>query len=350
MPKRHPMIPVAPPREVRDVYSDSEVATLMNVLRTQGPWRQITGIYYKTVEELLQVVMPGAKPGEVEFADFVKPAFRGFLGNNGMVFEEEVHDIFYSKKLLDLVKTMHGARYGEPFLFQFNMLAPNRSYDFGHFDGGSWRGMDPTNTPSWLMSVMGKSGLFDHWKVKAGQVLTWFYPSDIEGGFTYWPDGPDRAPKRLAAPFWNNGLVSDNQCMFHRAESNGPPELRDVPAGLRIDSVLEADGKDGWRIMTDGAVTHRYRAEDMRLLFHYDAHVFADMSEVKRHFDHTDDLTPDRVFEMLVGDLRQRGVEFEMPVDPVNDPAFMNVLTQTYRMAPTSYPDAARPEHVKRAA
>lgn len=245
---------------------------------------------------------------------------------------------------------MYGAQYGEPFLFQFNMLAPTRSLDHGHFDGGSWRGMDPTNTPSWLMSVMGKSGLFDRWKVKAGQVLTWFYQSAVDGGFTYWPDGPEQAPRRLVPPFWNNGIVSDNQRMFHRAESNGPPELRYTPDGLTVDSVLEADGLDGWNVMTGGKLTKRYRNEDMRLLFHYDAHVFADMAEVKRHYDHTDDLDQNLVFEMLIADLRDRGVQFEVPTDPVADTAFMRVLTQTYQMAPTSYPEGAEPESVRRAA
>lgn len=348
--KRHPMIPVAPPRAVNAVYSDHEIGRLVNVLRTRGPWRLITGIYYKTVEELLQVVMPTGAPEDVRLEDFVKPAFRGFFGNNGMAYEQEIHDIFYSKKLLDMVKVMYGAQYGAPFLYQFNMLAPLRSYDHGHFDGGSWRGMDPTNTPSWVMSIMGKSGLFDRWRVKAGQVLTWFYPSNVDGGFTYWPDGPSRPPKRLVPPFWNNGIVSDNQCMFHRAESNGPLDRRDSPEGLAIHSMLQSDDPDGWTVTTDGNPVARYRNDEMRLLFHYDAHVFDDLADVKRHHDHTDDLNRDMVFEMLVADLRRRGVQFETPTDPINDPTFMGVLTKTYHLSPTSYPHDAQPEQIRRAA
>ena len=84
----------------------------------------------------------------------------------------------------------------------------------------------------------------------------------------------------------------------------------------------------------------------MRLLFHYDAHVFTDLADVKRYYDHTDDLTRDMTFEIMIADLKKRGVAFEMPFDPINDPAFIGVLTQTYAMRPTVYPPEAMPDMV----
>ena len=48
------------------------------------------------------------------------------------------------------------------------------------------------NTPTWLLSVMGKSGLFRRWAIKMAEVIVWFYRGRIGGGFTYWPDGPAR--------------------------------------------------------------------------------------------------------------------------------------------------------------
>jgi hypothetical protein len=337
--RRHPMIPVVPPRLIHDIFTDEENARLFGILRDEGPWRLIAAIYFKSVEELLAVSSPAAGAARPKsLSDILTPAFRGFFGNNGLVYQEEAHEIFYSRKLLDLVKAMHGARYGAPYLFQFNMQGPSHGHDPGHFDGRSWRGIDPTNNPAWLGSVMAKSGLFDAWEVKAGQVISYYYPSDVDGGFTYWPDGPDRAPRRFTAPFWNSGLVTDNQRMFHRGEACGPRDRRDVPDGLTLSSVLEADGEDGWRIVDGDRVIVRYAASEMRTLFHYSAHVFTDMADLKRYYDHTDDLTHERAFDMLMSDLKARGIRFTVPSDPFADRAFIATLTTAYAMAPDSYP------------
>lgn len=339
--KRHPMIPVMAPAFLTEIFTADENARLFDVLRTRGPWRLIAAIYFKTAEELLAVSGGSNEDVGMDFSEFLTPAFRGFFGNNGMVYEESVHDIFYSKKLLDLVKGMHGASYGAPYLFQFNIQAPSPSYDAGHFDGGSWRGMDPTNTPAWLMSVMAKSGLFDAWQVKAGQVISYYYNSDIDGGFTYWPEGPDRTPRRFAAPFWNTGILTDNQRMFHRGESFGPRDRRDIPKGMAPSTLLEPDGESDWKVTTDGRTIAHYAADEMRTLFHYSAHVFTDLADMKRYYDHTDDLTADRAFGMMIDDLKARGIAFETPTDPMNDQAFIAMLTRAYAMAPTHYPSDA---------
>lgn len=339
MSNSHPMTPVAPPVRLTDIFTGDENRRLFNVLRTRGPWKLIAGIYFQSAEELLAVSGSGNATG-ADLSDFLTPAFRGFFGNHGIVYEEDVHDIFYSRKLLDLVKGMHNARYGEPYLFQFNIQGPSHGLDGGHFDGRSWRGMDPTNTPTWLISIMAKSGLFDAWEVKAGQVLSYYYNSDIDGGFTYWPDGPDAAPQRITPPFWNSGILTDNQRMYHRGEACGPRDRRTVP-GLALHSLLETDGDDGWRITTDGEPIIEYSADEMRVLFHYNAHVFSDMDEVRQYYDHTDDLTRDKAFQMLADDLRKRGVPFEMPTDPLHDREFITVLSNTYAMGPKIFPKEA---------
>lgn len=337
--QRTTMIPAAPPRAIKDIFTDDENARLFAVLRAKGPWRLIAGLYFSSVEQLLAVSSAAPEfAASATLADFLTPAFRGFFGNNGVVHHEEVHDIFYSAKLLGLAKAFHGARYGAPYLFQFNIQGPSAGLDGGHFDGRSWRGMDPTNTPAWLMSVMAKSGLFDAWEVAAAQVISYYYRSDIDGGFTYWPDGPAAPPKRFMPPFWNSGFVTDNQHMFHRGEACGPRELRQLPEGMTLASVLAADDDDGWNVMTDEVSVAHYRATDMRILYHYSAHVFQDMADLKRYCDHTDDLNRDRAFDMLIDDLKRRCVRFVVPSDPENDSAFIATLTQTYALAPAHYP------------
>lgn len=350
---RHPLTPVVPPRLVHDIFTEEENARLFHILRTKGPWRLIAAIYFKSAEELFAVSTRGTQPeGEKPtLDDFLTLAFRGFFGNHGLPYEEEAHEIFYRRKLLEPVKAMHGAQYGAPYIFQFNIQGPSHGYDPGHFDGRSWRGMDPTNTPAWLASVMAKSGLFDAWEIKAGQVISYYYPSDIDGGFTFWPDGPDQPPRRFAAPFWNSGLVTDNQRMFHRGEACGPRDKRGNPPGLSLSSVLEADGAEGWRVRDGDRVLARYAPSDMRILFHYSAHVFTDMADLKRYYDHTDDLNREQAFGMLMDDLKRRGIPFAVPTDPENDPEFVATLTRAYAMAPTGYhPDAPLDVRRKQAA
>lgn len=337
----HPksLIPVVPPQLIHDIFTDEENERLFHVLRTEGPWRLIAAIYFKTAEELLAVSSrgPDADGTKPTLEDFLSPAFRGFFGNNGLSYHDEVHEVFYSRKLLNLVKGMHGAQYGAPYLFQFNIQGPSGGYDPGHFDGRSWRGLDPTNMPAWLGSVMAKSGLFDAWEVKAGQVISYYYNSDIEGGFTYWPEGPDQPPKRFAAPFWNSGIVTDNQHMYHRGEACGPRDRRELPAGATLQSMLTSDGGSGWNLIDGDSVLAHYAEHEMRILFHYSAHVFTDMADLKRYYDHTDDLTSEQALGMLIDDLRQRHIPFEMPTDPMSDPAFIATLTKAYSVSPASY-------------
>ena len=58
--------------------------------------------------------------------------------------------------------------------------------------------------------------------------------------------------------------------------------------------------------------------------------------------DHLDDLTVDRVVEIFARDLRDRGIPFTMPTDPLNDAAFKATLLAEYAIAsPKNYPAEA---------
>jgi len=64
-----------------------------------------------------------------------------------------------------------------------------------------------------------------------------------------------------------------------------------------------------------------------------------DDEELKLTLDHTDDLTHDRVFDMIIADLRERGETFEMPSDPLTDQKFIGLMTRVYDLGkPTHYP------------
>lgn len=335
-PDRRPLVPVAPPRVVADLYSSAEIAALFGVVADHGPWPLVLAHHFASAEEYLAVSGGADRKPDAKLSDFVAPVFRGYLAKEGVAFYDEIRDIYLSRTLLEHAKSVHGARYGMAHHMLFNMAVPSRSFDAGHFDSGNWRGMSSVETPVWLLSVMAKSGLFDHWEVETAQVITYFYDSDLDGGFTYWPDGPDRAPRRLAAPFWNTAVLSDNSKMYHRREANGPRDRRDMP---ELEMHTRLHGADGqWVVRNGDTEIGRYTDGEVRTLFHYTALVFDDRRDADRYLDHTDDLTAAKVFDILGDDLKRRGIAFEFPADPMTDRNFIALLTDTYAMAPAEYP------------
>ncbi|MDF1604652.1 hypothetical protein [Nocardioides sp. YIM 152315] len=337
---RRAFTPVARPELVRDLYSPDEVGRLFGVLRDHGPWSLIAAQTFASAEEFLAVAGGGGARGDVSLADLITPTFRGYFAQQAVCLYDEVQEVFYSTKLLERVKEMFGARYGLPAQFFFNLRAPARSLDAGHFDPQVWRGMDMVKVPVWFSTVMAKSGLFDRWEVRTGQVITYFYRSPEDGGFTYWPDGPAQPPARFPAPFWNDAVVVHNPRMYHRGEASGPVALRANPTGMSLETVIAADGED-WVLRNGDEVIARHDASAMRFLFHYGARVFDDLDEVRAYYDHTDDLTMDRALGLIVDDLRGHGLDLEVPDDPFDDPAFVRTLADAYAVSPTSYPAEA---------
>ena len=338
--ERHPMTPIAPPSVIQDFYTAGEVETIMSVIRENGPWKLILAHHFKSTEEYL-AVSGGKKPKDgAALSDFVAPVFRGFLGADGVVFYPELNDIYFGRKLLDTARQLHGAKYGMAHDLLFNLSGPSHSFDAGHFDSGMFRGIGLHNAPIWLIAVMAKSGLFDDWEVKTAQVITYFYESDIDGGFTYWPEGPDRSPQRFTAPFRNTAILTDNSRMYHRRESNGPRDQRDYP-GLDLTSELHSVEGNEWSIRTGDKEIRRLRHQDTRMLLHYTALLFDDLADVKRYQDHTDDITMEKVFGMLIDDMRAKGCTVTEPGDPLTDTTFISELTDFYKMAPSHYPAEA---------
>jgi hypothetical protein len=74
----------------------------------------------------------------------------------------------------------------------------------------------------------------------------------------------------------------------------------------------------------------------MRLLVHWSAEVYADLDEVRRVMDHTDDLTLDEVIGRLLDDMREKGTTVAEPTDPLHDDDFVRALIATYSIAPTT--------------
>jgi len=330
--------PVAPPRVIEGVYSDDQHARMMAVIETEGPWPTITAHHFETVEELVATSsgpMRGDEQANLTLDDIATAHFRGYFAKNSVSFFPELDDCFYNSAFLALARGYWNAKYAKPTHMLFNLCGPHHSGLSSHLDAVTFRGVRIENTPVWLQNVMGKSGLFTEHLVKMAQVITWWYRGE-NGTFTYWPDGPLGEPRRLEHPLWNKGVVVQNEAMFHRGDPVGRPEERDTP-GLKHRSLLGYDAaRNDWAITTDGEVIRRYRPEEMRLLVHWNAEVYADMDEVDKNMDHSADLTHNMVFDRLLADLPRRGVDVAEPSDPMHDTDFIRSLIATYTIAPTT--------------
>lgn len=340
--------PVAEPQIEDNIYSQDQVQRMFDVIRRNGPWKMVLAQHFKSAEEVV-ATMSGEMPEGVEpsFDMFLTPNFRGYFGIHGVCNFPELEDVFYSSEHMARVRSYWDAEFAAPESMNFIIQGSSRNLDPAHLDGTSFRGVDGRNSPVWLLNTMGKSGLFQRWMMKKAQVIAWFYQGNIGGGFTYWPDGPRGAPKRLSMPAWNRGVITQNEMMFHRGEACGPMDQR-MPDGLAFQSLWSADPDtaDGWQITTDGKVIERVTPAETRLMVHWTAQIFKDKAERDLVFSHADDLTHDQVFDMFVADMRARGVTFAMPGDPLTDRDFIRLLTSTYDCGrPAIYPDEAPGPH-----
>jgi hypothetical protein len=334
--------PVAPPREIDKPFTEDQKRRLLDVVHG-GDWKLILAQHFASPEELLATFTGGFPEGFTPTLDmFLTPTFRGFYANYSALLQPGIHDCFYNEAFLDHAKSYWGAQYAKPQMMLFNVNGPCANSDPGHLDTPSFRGIRYENSPTWLCSIMGRSGLFHDYLIKMAQVITWF-SHDEASGFTYWPQGPLKAPARVQSPIYNRAVVVQNEMLVHRGEANGPIARR-RPAGLTFESRFsgEPGNADGWLVKTGDQVIERYTTDDLRFLVHWSAEVFMDFDELKKNMDGSDNLTYDRVFETLIKDVRARGIAIETPTDPLRDPAFIAQLNAAYDFGgPAEYPACA---------
>jgi hypothetical protein len=105
-----------------------------------------------------------------------------------------------------------------------------------------------------------------------------------------------------------------------------------MPADLAFDSLMEPDpdAPGGWRITTDERVIQRIPEDEFRFLVHWGASLYMDLDDLRTAFDHTDDLMHERVFDILLDDLRQRGEKIKPPSNPLTDKEFIRRLNDAY--------------------
>ena len=337
------LIPFAPPRVQDEVYTPEQVEALFAAVHRGPANGLLVKQLFKSAEEIVAATS-GTMPEGLTLDHFLAPMFHGYLAKNGAVLDPLVASAFYNPKLMDWARDYFQAGIVVPRQLHFNYGPPQPSADPGHFDSTSYRGMDSTNTPIWLLSAMTNSRLFRDYKIQLAAVVTWFWRGSDQGGFTYWPDGGHQPAKRIPAPFWNTAVVAENENMYHRGETSGTPDQWGKVKGLTFDSVIEGDptGLDRWQVRNVDTVIGRLETEEIRWLFHWTAECYADYDAFRIRADHLDDLTVERVVETFARDLNARGVSVTIGADPLNDPALKAAVLGEYAIAsPKSYPAEA---------
>lgn len=204
----------------------------------------------------------------------------------------------------------------------------------GHTDIPAFRGIDRSRYPVWFLSVMGHSGLFEDERIRIATAVAWFYEGS-DGGFTYWPDGPEAPPHIHEGAINNTAIVGDNDLMYHRVRPVGPPSAG-MLTNLSIDTELAHRGGDDWEVRR-GEVVARPRFAELRVSVSWKAYVFRDASEERLFHDGSADLSFDAVLERLYADLEERGTPVPRQLDPLRDPEFVRLLATTYMHYPTVF-------------
>jgi hypothetical protein len=213
-------------------------------------------------------------------------------------------------QLADAARHVTGRALVRPAIVYLNVLVPGQELAV-HTDVPEFRGANRTREPEWLLVAMHHSGLFERWRRHIATGVSWYH--DCDGGeFTFYPDGPAAAPRRLAVRE-NTAIVLDTDSVFHGIEplAQRSIELPRIEPGARL--RRDPDGR--WSVEADGAVRATYDWSELRLSISWKAWCFADQAEARANDEHSDDLDLPFILETLAADLVRRGRVTSRPDD-----------------------------------
>ncbi|HEY8518398.1 MAG TPA: hypothetical protein VIS07_23035 [Candidatus Binatia bacterium] len=264
----------------------------------------------------------------------VGPVFRGNWATEGKP-EEGVAELLHLPRFIDAARELFDAEIVRPHNVYVNLTwqlpFPQGR---GHTDVPAFRGFDRTQHPITLLTIMGMSGLFEDVRTRIATAVAWFYEGS-DGGFEYWPNGPDAPSVVHEGAITNTAIVGDNDFMWHRVRPVG--RIEDGMPSLTFDSELVRLDADTWAIRDGEREIARFPRRQIRVSVSWKAVVFASEEERRLHDEHVDDLTLDEVLRRFSEDLRRRGTRLEIPSDPERDPGFIATLHDAYIRYPAAY-------------
>jgi len=201
----------------------------------------------------------------------------------------------------------------------------------GHTDVPAFRGFDRSRHPITFLTIMSLSGLFEDVRVQIATAVAWFY-AGADGGFEYWPEGPDRPSRIHEGAIENTAIVGDNDFMWHRVRPTG--RLEDGMPALGLESELVGGG-DAWAIRTGDETVATFGRDRLRVSLSWKALVFESDAARRRFDEHTDDVDLPEILRRFTADLGRRGVDVQVPEDPLRDPAFIDLLRTHYVRYPS---------------
>ena len=252
-------------------------------------------------------------------AGTVLPWFRADWALGGKPLVDGAELILHNKRYLDAARALFGTSHVDPEFVVVNLNAPGPA-GFTHIDVPSFHGATREHYPLPFLNAMRCSGLFETWRVVHAGALSWFYDG-AGGNFEYWPEGLEGPMLSEQPPFGNIALLADTDSMYHRIGRVGTlsVSLPRISAAAQIQP--NADGN--WVILEDGEVRATYPDRAIRLSVLWKAAVG---DRGKR----AEILTLDRITEILATDLKERGVQFQVPSDPLTDTAWAALLKRIY--------------------
>ena len=307
-----------PPVRVEPVVDDP--ARIRRLVEARAPYWPVQRYFANDAE------YASLSGGESAAPMVVAPVFRGNWAVDGVA-EPDVAPLLGHAPFVEAARRLFDAEIVRPQAVYVNLTWQLPfAQGAGHTDVPAFRGFDRRTVPIAFLTLMGQSGLFEDVRLRIATAVAWFYEG-ADGGFEYWPDGPD-APSRVhEGRIENTALVGDNDFMWHRVRPTGRPQ--GGMARLSQGSELARDA--GAFVVRDGGrELGRFGWDALRVSLSWKALTFASDAERRRYDEHEGDVDLAEVVRRFRADLGARGVELDWPADPLRDPAVIRRLTEVY--------------------
>ena len=262
----------------------------------------------------------------------VHPYFRGNWAVGGEPLVEGAEAVLNNNRFIEAARALFGQTRVRPTFIVVNLNGPMPAGPT-HVDVPTFRGVTRKEYPLGWLVAMGRSELFERWRIIQAGAVAWFYDGP-GGAFEYWPYGLEGPMHAEQPPFRNVAIMADNDRMYHRIGSVGTPDAR-LPQ-MTAAAELHALRDHTWAIVEDGETRATYPASALRLSLVWKADL---EDEADR-----ESLNLDQVMSLFIADLRKRNADFHVPADPMLDQRWLATLDRVYGVVPGLTARRSRPK------
>jgi hypothetical protein len=260
------------------------------------------------------------------------PYFRGNWAVGGKPLVDGAESILHNHRFIDAARALFDSSRIRPTFIVVNLNAPMPAGPI-HVDVPTFHGATREQYPLGWLIAMGRSELFESWRVIQAGAVSWFYDGP-GGNFEYWPEGLDGPMVTEQPPFRNIAIMADNDVMYHRIGRVGAPN---APLPQMTAAAERALGDDTWAIVENGDVRVTYPFNAVRLSLIWRANLEAEAN--------SESLNLDRVMSIFIADLRKRKLDFRVPADPLFDKTWIATVNSVYGTGPDTAVQKERTEN-----